>query len=88
MRRASASAVLALALLSAAPAHAGPLGLEDCRRVERVYQCSGLVDTWDGVPLDVTVTLPSARARRLPLVAELHGFGNSKAEYLDPASTA
>ena len=48
----------------------------------------GLVETWDGVPLDTTVTLPSSGARGLPLVAELHGFGNSKYEYLDPASTA
>jgi len=40
------------------------------------------------VPLDTTVTLPSSAARRLPLLVELNGFGNSKYEYLDPTSTA
>ena len=66
-----------------------PLGLTDCRTAEGVYQCSGLVKTWDGVPLDTTVTLPSAAAGgRLPLVVELHGLGNSKYEYLDPESRA
>jgi dienelactone hydrolase len=73
----------------AAPAEArGPLGLTDCGQAQGVYQCSGLAQTWDGVPLDTTVTLPSRGAKHLPLVAEIHGFGNSKYEYLDPASTA
>ena len=67
---------------------AGPLGLSDCAPANGVYQCTGLVKTWDGVPLDTTVTLPSAQKRRRPLVANLHGFGNSKHEYLDPASQA
>lgn len=75
-------------LLTAASASAGPLGLNDCLRTQGVYECSGTVKTWDGVPLDTTVILPSPRARNLPLIAEMHGFGNSKYEYLDPASTA
>lgn len=76
-------------LTAAAPADAAaPLGLGDCSEVERAQQCSGLVETWDGVPLDTTVTLPVAAQRRLPLVVEIHGFGNSKYEYLDPAETA
>ncbi len=80
---------LGLALGLATPAAgAGPLDLEDCAPVDGLYQCSGLVETWDGVPLDTTVTLPSKNARRLPLVALIHGFGNSKHEYLDPASQA
>lgn len=80
---------LGLVLAGAPPAQAAPpLGLTDCGPSEGVYQCSGLVRTWDGIPLDVTVTLPSAAANRLPLVVEIHGFGNSKYEYLDPASTA
>ncbi len=53
-----------------------------------VHQCSGLVTTWDGIPLDTTVTLPRAGAGDLPLVAEIHGFGNSKYEYLNPDETA
>src|SRR3954454_6562679 len=74
-----------------ARAHAAsepPLGLTDCGPVHGLYACSGLVNTWDGVPLDATVSLPSRGARHLPLVVELHGFGNSKYEYLDPSSTA
>ncbi len=71
-----------------ASASAAPLGLGSCETVEGVYRCDGLVKTWDGVPLDVTVVLPSADAADLPLVTEIHGFGNSKYEYLDPASQA
>jgi hypothetical protein len=83
------AAVLALAITSSAGAATpAPLGLTDCGNTEGTYQCSGLARTWDGVPLDTTVTLPSPRARNLPLVVELHGFGNSKYEYLDPKSTA
>lgn len=79
----------ALVLSVAGAAHAAqPLGLRDCGKAEGTYQCSGLVKTWDGVPLDTTVTLPSAHRRNLPLVVEIHGFGNSKYEYLDPRSTA
>jgi predicted acyl esterase len=84
-------ALLALAMaawLSPAAAQAGPLGLDDCGPTRGVYQCSGLVETWDGVPLDTTVTLPRAGAKHRPLVVNLHGFGNSKYEYLDPASQA
>lgn len=78
-----------LALLAPGTALAAePLGLGDCRAVEGTQQCSGLVASWDGVPLDATVTLPSSGAHRLPLVIEIHGFGNSKYEYLDPAQTA
>ena len=92
MRRAGIAilaAAAALAAGSAAPARAAePLGLTDCRAAQGVHQCSGLVRTWDGVPLDTTVTLPSPGASRLPLVVEIHGFGNSKYEYLDPDSQA
>ncbi len=75
-------------LLAPSAAGATPLGLTDCGPARGVYACSGLVETWDGVPLDTTVTLPGEGARRLPLVALIHGFGNSKYEYLDPASQA
>jgi X-Pro dipeptidyl-peptidase (S15 family)/X-Pro dipeptidyl-peptidase C-terminal non-catalytic domain len=84
-----ATALFTLACCATANAAAQPLGLKDCTATKGVYQCSGLVTTWDGVPLDTTVTLPSADAARpLPLIADIHGFGNSKWEYLDPASDA
>jgi dienelactone hydrolase len=74
---------------SAVPASAAaPLGLDSCGPSQGVYQCSGLAKTWDGVPLDTTVSLPRKGAHDLPLVVELNGFGNSKYEYLDPASKA
>ncbi len=69
---------------AAAPA---PLGLT-CTQVDELRECSGLVDSWDGIPLDTTVMLPPGPVRNLPLVALVHGFGNSKYEYLDPASEA
>ncbi len=81
------TALLAGALPASAQA-AGPLGLGSCTDVEGVHQCSGLVRTWDGVPLDATVTLPAAGTAHAPLVAEIHGFGNSKSEYLNPAEKA
>ena len=56
--------------------------------VEELRECSGLAESWDGIPLDTTVVLPPGRAKDLPLVALVHGFGNSKYEYLDPASEA
>ncbi len=92
-RRALGAAILLA--LTAAPASAtaaapatAPLGLTDCGPTQGVYSCSGLVKTWDGVPLDTTVTFPNRKARHLPLLVELNGFGNSKYEYLDPNSTA
>jgi hypothetical protein len=81
----------ALALSVAASAGAGavaPLGLGSCAPSHGFEQCSGLAASWDGVPLDATVTLPPAIARPLPLVVEINGFGNSKYEYLDPGSKA
>ena len=85
----TAAACLAVCLAAGESAAAGPpLGLTSCTQVEGLHQCSGLVQTWDGVPLDATVTLPSAAARGLPLVVSIHGLGNSKHEYLDPASQA
>ena len=83
----TATAVTA-ALVLAPPASAAPLGLGECGDNQGTYQCSGLVETWDGVPLDTTVTLPSAGARGLPLVVLMHGFGNSKYAYLNPAESA
>src|SRR5690242_5860782 len=87
-RVSAAVAALCVSLVYACSAQAAPLGLSSCAQAEGVYQCSGLATTWDGVPLDTTVTLPAKGAAGLPLVVELNGFGNSKYEYLDPASEA
>jgi hypothetical protein len=91
VRRGGVAACIGIAIAALAPATARaspPFGLGSCADLQGVHQCSGLVSTWDGVPLDTTVTLPSAGAARLPLVVLIHGFGNSKYEYLDPASSA
>jgi dienelactone hydrolase len=45
--------------------------------------CTAPVESFDGTPLDVTLTLPAKPPKkRLPLVVFLHGFLNSKGEYL------
>ena len=80
-------AILLAGGVSTAAAAPAPLGLT-CVPAEGVVRCDGLVTTWDGVPLDTTVTLPAGLETDLPLVIEEHGFGNSKYEYLDPASRA
>ena len=81
-------ALTAVLLAMPADAAAGPLGMERCAPVEGLRQCSGLVRTWDGVPLDTTVTLPADGGSGLPLVVLIHGFGNSKSEYLGPPSAS
>ena len=43
--------------------------------------CSGKVPSWDGVPLDVDVTLPPGAITARPLVVMLHGYGNNKTEW-------
>jgi dienelactone hydrolase len=85
------AALVSIWLLAAADVAAAaepPLGLENCGPAEGVYQCTGLVETWDGVPLDTTVTMPAEGSSAMPLVANIHGFGNSKYEYLNPEETA
>lgn len=85
--RRSALTLLLLFAIGTAKASAAPLGLE-CTEAGELRQCSGLVESWDGIPLDTTVVLPAGREANLPLVALVHGFGNSKYEYLDPTSEA
>ena len=90
-RARTAGSLAAFAAIALCPGSAvaapEPLGLE-CAALEELRECSGLADSWDGIPLDTTVILPPGRAKDLPLVALVHGFGNSKYEYLDPASEA
>jgi predicted acyl esterase len=78
------------ALLAAtAPGHAASVasvfsGRVPCRAQDGVQFCSGSltarIPSWDGVPLDVDVTLPSAdQDGPFPLVVELHGWSQGKA---------
>jgi hypothetical protein len=72
-------------LLAAAPGAAAevrPFGTLKCIPREGVRFCEGStatrVKTFDGVPLDVNVTLPSRADSGLPLVVLLHGWGGEK----------
>jgi hypothetical protein len=74
---------LAAALLPlGAFAQVKPFGVLDCVSEQGVRFCAGSVSTriksFDGVPLDVNVTLPATGDRALPLVIQLHGWGDSK----------
>src|SRR4051812_9681805 len=68
---------------SAAPTGPKPFGLS-CHPTEGVRYCPGDVDhrvaTFDGVPLDVNVTLPPkpVRGGHYPLIVELHGWAGAK----------
>jgi predicted acyl esterase len=94
MARASIAALAVLAL-AAAPAEAG--FRDSCQRAKSTdakpvaYRiCTGMVASFDGTPLDTTLTLPARtkqagrgkRAQPLPLVVFLHGFLNDKGEYI------
>lgn len=74
--------VAGLALPAAAEAAVKPFGKLDCTLQEGVRFCPGSVatriKTFDGVPLDVNVTLPAAQNGPFPLVIQLHGWGGSK----------
>jgi hypothetical protein len=80
-------AVLALALLpaSASAAPPAPFG-HACTAQNGVRVCptSALGDrvaSFDGVPLDVDVTLPPTGDGPFPTIVMLHGYGGSKANY-------
>ena len=77
-----AACAAALALPAAAGAAVKPFGKLTCVPSEGVRFCEGSVatrvQTWDGVPLDVNVTLPAKRSKNLPLVIQLHGWSGSK----------
>jgi fermentation-respiration switch protein FrsA (DUF1100 family) len=92
VRRALLAAAL-VSLAAAGPASADPLrALKDSCRARTspdgaAYRiCTAKVASFDGTPLDVTLTLPpkATAKRKLPLVAFLHGFLADKTEYLSP----
>src|SRR5207248_8259630 len=96
MRRLTATArsglvavALAATFATAPVAHAdaSPFGTLSCVPRDDVRFCEGStatrVKTWDGVPLDVNVTLPASGDSDLPLVVLLHGWGGHKAGFSD-----
>jgi len=74
--------VVSVVLASHAHAQVKPFGILDCTPQQGVRFCPGSVatrvKTFDGVPLDVNVTLPATGDRNLPLVIQLHGWGGAK----------
>ncbi len=84
-----ALATVATLMLSApALADPTPLGLTCRGQSDGVRFCQGngttqLVPSFDGVPLDVDVTLPSATQGPgpYPTIVMLHGYGGSKADF-------
>jgi hypothetical protein len=56
-----------------------------CHEEQGVQFCQGStatrVESWDGVPLDVNLTLPPASATApFPLIVQLHGWGEGKSD--------
>ena len=87
----SAVAALAAAGLLAPAAHAAPpppFG-HACLPQNGVLFCptpsdASRVPSWDGVPLDVDVTLPSSGDGPFPAIVMLHGWGQSKTAFESP----
>src|SRR3712207_9293622 len=76
-------AVLLALAAAAAPAHAQtepkPFGTLECTAQEGVRLCSGRVPTFDGVPIDLNVTLPgTSGGANFPLIMLAHGWGGRK----------
>jgi predicted acyl esterase len=79
---------IALAMLAAAPtagAQPAPFG-HPCTAQDGVRFCpttdlAGRVDSWDGVPLDVDVTLPPTGDGPFPTILLLHGLGQTKTAF-------
>ena len=87
MPRLLALAIFALALLPASAAAAPPTPFgHACAPKDGVRFCptTGLADrvaSFDGVPLDVDVTLPPSGDGPFPTIVMLHGYGGSKTDY-------
>ena len=90
MRRAALVPAVFLCLAALVPsvtakASGGVAGLNDCPAPAAygdVHICSGEVNSWDGAPLDVDLTLPqSGTGDRHALIVMLHGFANNKHEW-------
>ncbi|MEA2403469.1 MAG: type transport system ATP-binding protein [Thermoleophilaceae bacterium] len=88
MKRAALAAVttalLGFSLAPGASAATTPFG-RACTPQDGTRFCAGSVATrvpsWDGVPLDVDVTLPPAGDGPFPTIVMLHGYGGDKTDY-------
>src|SRR6184192_2061105 len=81
-----------LALAAAPPrAAAGPLGMTgtDVTSPDGVAYTlyTGKVASFDGVPLDVDLTVPQGPISPRPLLVMMHGWGGSKTDWESPRST-
>ena len=80
----AAAAAALLAIAPAASADPQPLG-RTCVPQADVRICAGTVATrvatWDGVPLDVDVTLPAAGDGPFPTLVMLHGWSGNKKNF-------
>ena len=63
---------------AAAAAAPSPFGSLACTPQEGVRFCQGRVPTFDGVPIDLNVTLPATGDGNFPLIILSHGWGGSK----------
>jgi hypothetical protein len=87
MPRLLALAIFVLGLLPASAAAAPPLPFghactpKDGVRFCPTDQLTDRVASFDGVPLDVDVTLPPTGNGPFPTIVMLHGYGGSKADY-------
>ena len=88
MRARLCAVLFGLSLLGApapvsAAAPPAPLGMAcaDVTTPFRHWFCSGHVPSFDGVPLDVDLTLPAGGVVPRPLVVMLHGYSNDKTEW-------
>jgi predicted acyl esterase len=84
----AATAVASLALAAAAPTGAAPLTPfgHPCVAQDGVRFCptadsASRVPSFDGIPLDVDVTLPEKGKGPFPTIVMLHGFGGSKTDF-------
>ena len=68
---------------AAAAAAPAPFGAVACTPQEGVRFCQGRVASFDGVPLDLNVTLPATGDGNFPLVILSHGWGGSKYPLVD-----
>ena len=79
-----ASLTAALATAPAVSAATNPFG-RTCTPQNDVRYCAGTmatrVATWDGVPLDIDVTLPATGDGPFPTLVMLHGWGGNKGSY-------